>query len=272
MLLKLENYFGKIIDVHTHIFPLKIAEKATASVGAFYELPMKTVGKLDVLLEDIKRYGIRHSFLLSTATTPSQVRHINNFLIENMKLYGDLFTAFGTVHPHMEKPCEEIEYIRFNGIKGLKFHPDFQQFQIDDTCMNPIYDMAQEQRIPIMIHAGDNRYDFSNPKRLLNISKKFPKLIVIAANFGGYNCWQESLEILCDTDFYFDTSSSLFSIEYNLATAIINKKGEDYIMFGTDFPMWRFEDEIKRFEKLYLSDKLNEKLLFKNAENFLKLI
>jgi predicted TIM-barrel fold metal-dependent hydrolase len=80
------------------------------------------------------------------------------------------------------------------------------------------------------------------------------------------------LDILCETNFYFDTSSSLFSIDYNLAKAIINKKGEDYILFGTDFPMWRFEDEIKRFEKLNLSDSLNEKILYKNAENFLKLI
>ncbi|MDF2686322.1 MAG: amidohydrolase family protein, partial [Clostridia bacterium] len=124
----------------------------------------------------------------------------------------------------------------------------------------------------ILIHAGDNRYDFSNPNRLLNLSKKFPKLLVIAAHFGGYSCWQEYFEILCETNFYFDTSSSLFSIDYNLAKAIINKKGEDYIMFGTDFPMWRFEDEIKRFERLKLSDSLNEKILFKNAEMFLKLL
>ncbi|MDF2686321.1 MAG: hypothetical protein K0S55_1502, partial [Clostridia bacterium] len=44
----MENYYGKIIDVHTHIFPEKIAEKATASVGTFYDLPMTTMGKLDI--------------------------------------------------------------------------------------------------------------------------------------------------------------------------------------------------------------------------------
>jgi hypothetical protein len=36
----------KIIDIHAHIFPDKIAEKASANVGAFYNLSMKHDGKI----------------------------------------------------------------------------------------------------------------------------------------------------------------------------------------------------------------------------------
>ena len=38
-------------DAHAHIYPGKIAEKATASVGDFYHIPMHNVGLPHVLAQ-----------------------------------------------------------------------------------------------------------------------------------------------------------------------------------------------------------------------------
>ncbi len=261
----------EIINTHVHIFPNKIAEKATTSIGCFYGLPMENVGTVDNLLNEIKENNVKHCFILSTATTPGQVREINNFQINILKEYGnELFTAFGTVHPDMNDPIDEIDYMRQNGITGIKFHHDFQKIAADDKRMFPIYEKAQYEKIPIIVHAGDSRYSYSNPLQLKNVYDNFHNLFFIAAHFGGYSLWDDDVYLLKETNFYFDTSSSLFSLNSQRAYQIINSFGAERFFFGTDFPMWSFKGELNRFLKLTLTDEQQEMIMQKNAENFLK--
>ena len=63
-------------DAHAHIYPEKIAEKATASVGAFYDLNMDNVGLPSVLLEQGGGAGIDRFAVCSVATKVEQVRSI----------------------------------------------------------------------------------------------------------------------------------------------------------------------------------------------------
>ena len=41
-----------IIDFHAHIFPEKIADKATTNIGAFYDIPMHVNGRVTALFEE----------------------------------------------------------------------------------------------------------------------------------------------------------------------------------------------------------------------------
>ena len=266
----MNNYRGRIIDTHTHIYPQKIALKATSSIGSFYDTDMKGVGTLENLLQDMEEAGVCKSFILSTATSPTQVRAINEFLIDVIHKYPDKFIAFGTVHPDMDRPVDEMEFMKKNKILGLKFHPDFQRFAVDDPKMDGIYSYASFMNIPIVFHAGDIRYHYSNPHQFLNIAEKFPNLKIIAAHFGGYTEWSESYEVLCGTDIYFDTSSSLFALDKTMVRKIISKHGIDKIFFASDFPMWHSQAELENIENLGLSDEEKEKILYKNAEAFLK--
>lgn len=263
----------EIINTHVHIFPDKIAQKATTSIGNFYDLPMEEVGTVTNLLSEIKENSIKHCFILSTATTPMQVREINNFQIGILKEYGrDLFTAFGTVHPDMDNPINEIDYMRANGIIGIKFHNDFQKIAVDDKRMFTIYEKAQAEKIPIIVHAGDSRYSFSNPLQLKKVYDNFHDLYFIAAHFGGYSMWDDSIRLLKETNFYFDTSSSLFALNPDKAVNIINTLGIEKFFFGTDFPMWGFKKEIERFLKLPLTEEQKDLIFNKNAKHFLKII
>jgi len=270
-----EKYFGKIIDVHTHVYPERIALKATQNIGEFYEIPMNEVGLFENLAEIMKKTGICKTFILSTAVVPKQVRAINDYLIEFFIKKGltDTFTLFGTVHPDMENPCDEIDYCVKNGIKGLKFHSDFLKIAVDDPRMDCIYDLAQDLQIPIMFHAGDCRYNYTNPSQFVKISKKYPRLIGIAAHLGGYSQWDEVLESgLLDTNFWYDTSSSMFCINPDIMRKIFEKSCSEKIMFGSDFPMWNASNELNNLAKYQFSDTILEKVLYKNALEFLKII
>lgn len=264
------KYQMPIIDTHTHIYPEKIAEKATSAVGVFYDYPMKSIGTVETLKRHMNAAGVGMSFILSVATVPKQVRGINDFLISTVKENPGIFVPFGTVHLDMENIVDELEYIRNNKIFGLKFHPDFQKFAVDDPRMDVVYEYAQEYRLPIVFHAGDKRYHYSNPVLLKKVIDRFPNLIAVAAHFGGYSEWEDVCEYLCGTNYYFDTSSTLgMMTDYSLPKKIISEHDENKILFASDFPMWTPEFELSNIEKLGLSSGLLEKILHKNAEELI---
>lgn len=257
-----------IIDFHAHIYPEKIAEKATNSISTFYNIPMAYNGSVEKLLESGKKINVEHYIVHSTATKPAQVTHINDFIISQCQQHK-CFVGFGTVHPDFQENIEEIDRIFNSGIKGIKLHPDFQEFKFDTPKMNDVYDYLSQKEMPILVHAGDCRYDFSGPKRIAQVVKNFPKLKIVAAHFGGYTQWDEAIEYLVGKRIWFDTSSTLWKLDYPTAEKMINKHGAENFFFGTDYPMWDHCDELNRFMRLKLTDNQREKILYTNAKEFL---
>ncbi len=261
----------KIFDAHAHIYPAKIAEKAVLSIGRFYEIPMSGgSGTPEDLIASGSEIGVSRYLVHSTATTPIQVRAINNYIIGECKAHAELFTGFGTLHPDMESFDDEIEYMISNNLKGVKLHPDFQKFAIDDPKAYRLYD-AVAGRLPILFHAGDKRYNYSNPGRIAAVAKRLPNLTIIAAHFGGYSEWDEAEETLLDLEnVLFDTSSSLAFLDRSKAEAMISRAGAHRFMFGSDYPMWRHKAEFNRFMQLDLSDSEREAILSGNMERLVE--
>lgn len=268
----MENkYFGKIIDTHAHVYPDKIASKAVQAVGNFYNIEMNKNGSISCLIETGKEAGVSKYVIHSLATTTHQVQSINNFILSSAK-ENDCFIPFMTFHPDMsEKEMEEErDRVLPLGVKGVKLHPDFQKFYVDDENVYKIYRVC-EGKLPILFHAGDYRYEYSAPARIAKIAKLFPDLTVISAHFGGYHRWSEVGVYQGLDNVYFDTSSSFFMISYDEAKEIIDRLGVDKFMFGTDYPMWQAKDEVQHILNMNLSDEDNEKIFYKNAERVLQL-
>ena len=259
----------RIIDFHTHIYPQKVAQKATNSISDFYELEGGGMcGTAEQLLERGDMAGISEFVILPVAIKPDHVRSINHFITENVA-ENPRFYGFGTVHAEMENICDEVEYITSEGMLGIKMHPDTQLFNIDDERLFPMYEMI-EGKLPVIFHTGDPRYDFSHPARLRRVLDKFPKLEVIAAHFGGYSMPETAYKYLKDTKCYFDISSSLMFMKPGEAEQYINAYGAERMLYGTDFPLWDPVVEVKRFLSLDLSDDAREKIAYKNALSILK--
>ncbi len=192
----------------------------------------------------------------STATSPHQVISINNFLADISHKYTN-FLSFGTIHPEFPSPKAEIERLIALGLKGIKLHPDCQKYAIDHPLMFPIYE-ALEDRLPVLFHVGDNRMDYSSPLRLAKILSNFPKLTVIAAHLGAYGVWDDCGKILLGKNVYIDTSSALMFMDKKKAINIIRTHGTDKVLFGTDYPMWIPNIELKRFLSLGLTKAENK--------------
>ena len=253
-----------IIDAHTHIFPRKIAPKATQSIGQFYGLDMNADGMAHVLLEQGDENGIAMFLICSVATKAEQVRAINDFVAQKVRMHPDRFVGLGALHPDMEDPFGEIERIIELGLRGIKLHPDFQLFDIDDARMLPVYRYLAQKGLPVLFHTGDARYDYSRPKKLARVARAVPDLKCIAAHFGGFQRWGESYKTMALPNVWVDTSSSLYALKKEQALALIERFGEDKVLFGTDFPMWEYPQELQRFYDLRLGPATCEKIFYQN--------
>lgn len=260
----------RVIDMHAHVFPLKIAEKAVGSICKFYDIPMHGTGTTEDIIDQAKACNVEKILVHSTATKQEQVVSINNFIMQEIDAHKEL-VGYGTLHPDFENIPEEVERMISGGLKGVKLHPDFQKFNLDDPKAFGIYE-ACEGRIPILFHIGDFRQDYSDPQRLMRVMEKFPGLKVIAAHFGGWSVWEKSYEVLePNENLYFDTSSSLYFLKRDLVCRFIEKHGIDKFMYGTDYPMWDIKEEIERILALDLGKEETDKILYRNAAAFLGL-
>ena len=250
----------RIADAHTHIFPEKIAEKATFNIGEFYGIGMNAIGLADKLIESGREIGVTRYLVCSVATKESQVISINDFIHAACQAHPE-FLGFASLHPDLSRPEDEIERVYALGMRGIKFHPDFQLCNIDDEKLMPTYRKMAELGLPGLFHMGDDRYDFSAPVRLRRVKDRFPELTCIAAHFGGYQVWDAAYRELDQVDgLYFDTSSSLFALSADQAVKMIRHFGADRFMFGTDFPMWQHQEELARFEALPLTEEERDQI------------
>lgn len=259
-----------IIDIHAHVFPDKIAEKASHGIQEFYNITVPYNGTVEKLIELSDKAGVDKMVVHSPATTPHQVQSINNFIIECTKKYPERIIGFMTMHPEYEDINAEVERCINAGLKGLKIHPDFQRFMIDDKNAYYIYE-AIAGRIPLLVHTGDYRYQWSKPSRMARVMDDFPAMKVIGAHFGGWSEWDDAAEVFGGKNIYVDTSSTMYNVPIEHINELIKIYGVDHVMFGTDYPMWDAESELKYIEQLDLTDKEKEMILYENAERLLNL-
>lgn len=260
----------RVADAHAHIYPGKIAEKATASVGDFYNIPMENVGLPRILRAMGEKAGVERYLVSSVATKAQQARAISTFISDKCQTYPE-YVGLGAWHQDLTDIDGEFDFIQSLGLKGIKLHPDFQEFCIDDPNMLDVYKEAARRKLPVLFHTGDDRTEFSTPARLARVFDKVPGLTAIAAHLGGYREWKDARQVLKGSGVYIDTSSSLFYVAPEDAVESIHAFGVDRTMFGTDFPMWSSETELERYFNLRLTPEENKKILWDNFEKlFLK--
>ena len=261
-----------VIDAHCHIYPEKIAAKAVGGTDRFYNSTSAHLGTLDDLLLRAKSANIDHCIVQSVATSPKQVKSINEFIAESVKTRPNFLTGLGTLHPDSADIKGDLEHLIELGLKGVKLHPDIQQFKIDDWRCLKIYELCEKNNLPVLMHTGDYRYDFSNPNRLLPVLKIYKSLTVIGAHFGGWSIWEKACEQLAGIpNFYVDCSSSLPYLESQTAKELIRRYGAEHVLFGTDYPMWNVKEELRRFLDLGLDEAENKSILSVNAKKIFHL-
>lgn len=266
----INNY--KIIDTHCHIYPDKIAEKAAQSTADFYHMSKNNDGTLGRLVELSKAAGVDHIVVQSVATAPKQVESINRYVAGVAAESDGYITGLGTLHPDSGDIAGDIALVRRLGLKGVKLHADIQKIAIDDPRCYKIYEQLEDV-LPVLMHTGDKRFDYSNPDRLLPVLKAFPHLTVIGAHFAGWSVWEEAADKLSGFDnLYVDTSSTFGFTGVGFVAKLLPRYNIDRILFGVDYPMWSPKEEIDAMLQLNLTSDKYEKIFRKNASDLYNII
>jgi len=247
------------IDVHTHVFDHKIAHKVLAQLEAHYSISPVGNGHVDDLIARLDKVEIDKAVVLTAATAPDQVIPANNWAIK-LKKQNPRLIPFGTIHPDFDRNEAELDRLEKHGIKGLKFHPDFQGYRLDDNAFFELMEMVQDRFI-CMFHVGDILPPDENPscpRKLAFLRKTFPKPVMIAAHMGGYQHWEYALEHLINTDIFVDTSSVTNFVDDNLLARLFDAYDWDRILFGSDYPLF---DPVVEIQQLSKRLKLNDSQL-----------
>lgn len=259
-----------LIDFHTHCFPDKIAKKAVEKLSfASGGLIPHTDGSLDGLRASMRAGGVDCSVVLNIATNAHQQQSVNDFAAT---INGDGIISFGSVYPRSEDVFEQLEGIKARGLKGVKLHPDYQGFRVDDQMMKPIYRKISELGLITVFHAGVD-CGFAPPYGCMpeNLERALDWFDspVVAAHWGGAACYEQVVERLCGKNLYFDTSFGYSQMPKFYAQKIIEKHGTDKILFGTDTPWHTAELELRLLSTLGLSPEEMERITHLNAEKLL---
>ena len=262
-----------LIDFHTHAFPDGLAQRAVDKLSAVSGgLAPQTDGTLESLKARMDEDGVDISVVLSIATNPKQMHNVNDFAARIDQ--DPRIVAFGSVHPEAPDALEELERIADMGLKGVKLHPEYQNFYVDEERMKPIYRKISELGLVTLFHAGED-YGYpppyhATPERLIAALRWFDTP-VIAAHWGGAGFGREVIEKLCGENLYFDLSYGYAAMPRPVAQAIVDRHGPEKLVFGSDTPWHRPAWELRLLNSLDLSHEDRERILWKNAKELLNL-
>ena len=263
-----------IVDFHTHAFPDTLAKRALGVLmddGHGIYQPC-TDGTISGLISRMDDFGVDVSVIQPIVTKPSQTENLNRWA---KSVESDRIVAFGGIHPETDDYKRDIDFVASLGIKGLKFHVEYQGFVLDDPKMLKIYDYAFEKGLIILHHAGFDpafKPPFrSSPEKFRNVIRQLRGGIMIAAHLGGHAQWDEVLDKLCGENIYLDTSMGQKYYSPEQFISVVRAHGADKILFGSDSPWSRADEDIELIKKCALAEDEKRKILGENARKLLSI-
>jgi len=261
-----------VVDFHVHCFPDGLAARAIAALSESSGIPPSSDGTISGLKQSMERAGIARSVIQPIATKPAQTASANNWAAG---VQDSRILSFGTLHPKLESWEEEAERITSLGLRGVKFHPDYQEFFVDAEAMMPIYERLAELDLIILFHAG---IDIGlpppchcPPARLAKVVKRLEGARLVAAHMGGFRYWDEVEEHLVGLSLFFDTSYGLGHLEPEQFLRILQGHGVERCLFGSDSPWADQAVEVAKIEQLKLTPEDRQAVLEGNARRLLQL-
>jgi uncharacterized protein len=264
-----QKVFMHYIDFHTHIFPDKIAKQAVEKLAEESgEYRPKTDGTLKGLLASMDAAGIGLSVVANIATRPAQSLPILGFC---RHIAGERIHPLVSIHPGNsgDEAASLLSEAAHIGIRGVKLHPMYQDFAIDDRSMYPLYQMIEHFGMFVIFHTG---LDIAFPgnlqadvDRIRALAKDFPGLTIVTTHVGGWRQWDRAGALGKLPNVYTETSMTQTEMEDEGFVKLLSQFDEDRVLFGSDSPWTDQKEMLQRILQLRLTEGRKEKLLYRNA-------
>ncbi|HYH80296.1 MAG TPA: amidohydrolase family protein [Longimicrobium sp.] len=256
-----------IIDCHTHL------NRYTP------DLPVTLPERHALLREEMAAHGVAYSLVLTSYDVTDERPSTRDVLAE---LDGDptLGVVAGIRHAHLAADLPELrEVLQAGRLKALKLYPGYEPFRLTDASLRPVYELAAEFGVPVMIHTGDT-YDpcthvrLAHPLDVDDVAVEHRETRLVMCHVG--NPWlMDAAEVLYKNPNVFGDISGFTLGEFqprfeklmvgklNDLVAYVNDPGK--LMFGTDWPLSGVRGYLEFVRRLDLTDEERDGLLWRNA-------
>ncbi len=266
-----------VIDFHTHVFPDKIAQKTVDYLAVKGGNQPHSDGRIESLINRLENSSVDLCVNLPVLTKPEQFDSVLKFAIEINEKYSigrKRILSFAGIHPACADIKQKLTLIKNQGIKGIKIHPDYQDTFIDDEGYIEILKCARELDLIVVTHAGvDCAYRRQEPKCppcLVNkVIEKVKGVKLVLAHYGGAEMVNDVVKCLVGKDVYFDTAYVLKYLTKQEFLSVLEKHGEDKILFASDFPWSDFDSDVEIVKSYRLRSDTEDKIFYKNAKRLL---
>ncbi|MHA2061989.1 MAG: amidohydrolase family protein [Candidatus Sifarchaeia archaeon] len=201
----------------------------------------------EMLLEKMDQCGIDHAviFPFNEQSQEHSFKRANMLIAEIMKKHSERFTGLCRLDPHDPLAISELKsYVNELGLRGIKLHPRAQSIELDEPYMVPIFELAENYDIPILIHTS-GVVKGVDPVKLVDIANNFSVNFILGHSYKAYydiyssdqdassHAFGEILELARQQrNLYFETS--FLPVAY--LDELIDKVGASQVIFGSDSP------------------------------------
>jgi len=268
----------KVIDFHIHIglkehWHTWVHEYQKNSGSELYE-------RYDELIDPRHFATYLESFGIEKAVILPEISPITTGVVPNEYVLEfcqgmDIYLPFCTVNPSIENKLDSKvkDYIK-KGARGIKLYPSYNHFYPNDKTLYPVYELAQQHRLPVLLHTGSSifkgsKIKYANPLHLDDVAADFPGCKILMAH-GGRGLWYQAAFFLSrlHPNLYIEISGlppkNLLKYFPEL------EKNIDKIVYGSDWPGVKSVGmNIDPIKKLPLAETSIQKILYKNAAGIL---
>ncbi len=194
---------GIRIDFHVHLGVYNYhhpwaTEWMKGTHGDAYETYIKHYDDPAAFEELLTAEGVDYACVLA------ELSHITTGVCTNERVRDfckgrSRLIPFCDVNPHIfTKPEEELRrLVEHEGFRGLKLYPTYQHYYLNDPRMYPVYHVAEELGIPVLIHMGSSvfrgsRLKYGDPVTLDDVAVDFPGLNLVMAHSGRGFWYQQA--------------------------------------------------------------------------------
>jgi predicted TIM-barrel fold metal-dependent hydrolase len=262
-----------LIDVHVHIFPDAVARRAVDRLSQLGSMCAYADGTRADLLAAMNRAGIDWAVNLPVATSSEQVSAINDWAVANNV---PPVHSLAAIHPDSPDPLAILGEAKRRGLRGVKMHPEYQQFDPCEDRLEFIWLACMELDFPILFHSGyDAAYPppfRSSPAKFAILARRHPRLRMVLAHCGCLEGWRDVPETLRGIpNVAVDLAYSAGIIPPDGLIRLIRGLGAERVFFGTDSPWQDAAADAKAFLALPLTPGERERIAWRNAVEWLGL-
>lgn len=236
-------------------------------------------GTLENQLDQMDRDGIDVAVMLPISTKPSQ----HSVLLKNALSIRDgsrgerakrKIHPFMSAHPRDPDIDAHLDEIAALGFRGIKLHPYYQDFSLDDPAVWPFFEKLAARGLAVSCHCGydigyPGRYDACGPREIAELLRHVPGLVFVAAHFAGCEGFApHATDVLMELGCYADTSALARDWMKDEQMRLMRSWPTERLLFGTDFPWVKYSEAV-RWVKSIRKEEDWEAILGGNARRLL---